>query len=394
MSWNWQRPDWPHFTWNQQHLAPAEAQFLLGGGVFLGTVNHLQAEDRDQLTVDALSVEAVTTSEIEGEILDRASVQSSIRRQLGLGTDQRRIKAAEQGIAEMMVDLHRSFAAPLSDDMLFAWHRMLTSGRRDLSDIGRYRRGPEAMQIVSGALGTPTVYFEAPPSAVMKREMTRFIDWFNRTTPDGAEPLPALTRAGIAHFYFVCIHPFEDGNGRIGRAIAEKALAQGLGRPTLTALAATILAKRKDYYDALGRNNTETELTDWLSWFACVAIEAQRRAVATVEFLIDKTRLLDLMRGQLNDRQEKALLRMLREGPDGFRGGLSAGNYIAITGATTATATRDLADMVMKGALIREGERGHARYHVNVTLRRVASVCIDARGQVIELTPPLAPMRN
>jgi Fic family protein len=368
MTWTWQLSDWPEFTWQPSRLARAEERFLIRGGVFLGTVSHLGGSDQEQLTIEALSVEAVSSSEIEGEILDRVSVQSSIRRQLGLGTDLRRIKPAEQGIAEMMVNLHRSFAEPLSDGMLFGWHRMLMSGRRDLQDIGGYRRHTEAMQIVSGAVHAPEVHYEAPPSIDMPREMARFIDWFNRTAPDGTDPLPALTRAGIAHFYFVCVHPFEDGNGRIGRAIAEKVLAQSLGRPTLTALAATILRKRKSYYDALQRSNTGIDLTAWLDWFAAVAIEAQQRSVALVEFLIGKTRLLDSVRGVLNERQQKALLRVLRDGPDGFEGGLSAGNYASITGAAAATATRDLADMVVKGVLLRVGERRYARYHVNTSL--------------------------
>jgi Fic family protein len=384
MAWNWQRPDWPNFTWNPVRLVKAEEMFLVDGGVFVGSVTHLGRDDQDRLTVDAMSVEAVTTSEIEGEFLDRDSVQSSIRRQLGLGADGRRVKPAEERIARMMVDLHRTFAEPLSHDMLFAWHDMLMGGRRDLEEICRYRVHDEPMQVVSGAIAAPEVHFEAPPSADVPKEMTRFIDWFNRTTPGGADQLPALTRAGIAHFYFVCIHPFEDGNGRIGRAIAEKVLAQSLGRPTLTALAATILAKRKAYYDALERSNTETELTEWLAWFAATTIEAQRRTLALVEFLIDKTRLLDRLRGQLNERQQKALLRMLREGPTGFKGGLSAGNYVTITGATTATATRDLADMVAKTALLRTGERRHARYRLDIPLRTVAAVTIDAHGDVRE----------
>ena len=148
--------------------------------------------------------------------------------------------------------------------------------------------------------------------------MARFLDWFNRTAPSGSHPLAALTRAGIAHLYFETIHPFEDGNGRIGRAVAEKALAQGCGQPTLTALAATILLRRKAYYAVLEAANKSNEVTAWLSWFAGIAIEAQRRTTAQVEFLLEKTRLLDRLRGQLNPRQEKALLRMLREGPDGF----------------------------------------------------------------------------
>jgi Fic family protein len=225
------------------------------------------------------------------------------------------------------------------------------------------------MQVVSGAIHAPRVHFEAPPSWAMPREMKKFVKWFNRTAPGlgtRREPLPNLTRAGIAHLYFVSIHPFEDGNGRLGRAIAEKALAQGRSQPTFIALAATILARRKAYYAALEAASKSNEITAWLRWFAAVAIEAQRRTIARVEFLIDKTRLLDRLRGQLNDRQEKALLRMLREGPEGFTGGLSAGNYAGITGASPATATRDLTDMVAQGALIRVGERRHARYHIAI----------------------------
>src|SRR5208282_2289354 len=199
MEWNWQQPDWPNFAWDKARLVKAEERFLLEAGVCIGAVKHLGSEDRDQLTVDAMSREAVTTSEIEGEILNRASVQSSIRRQLGLATDKQRVAPAEQGIAEMMVDLCHSFAKPLSDDTLYAWHRMLTSGRHDLKDISRYRTDEKPMQVVSGAIYARKVHFEAPPSSSVPAEMMRFIDWFRRTAPDGTEPLPALTRAGVAH---------------------------------------------------------------------------------------------------------------------------------------------------------------------------------------------------
>ena len=158
----------------------------------------------------------------------------------------------------------------------------------------------------------------------------------------------------------------------------------------MISLAATILLRRRGYYDALERSNTTSELTDWLTWFAAAVLEAQRRTQSLVAFIVDKARLLDRLRGQLNERQEKALLRVLREGPDGFSGGLSAGNYIAITGASTATATRDLADMVAKGALVRTGERGHARYRADILLRPVAPAVIDARGRVAEEVPHAA----
>jgi Fic family protein len=384
MTWNWQQPDWPHFTWNRGRLAAAEREFLLGSGVFLGAIKHLGDDDRNQLTVEAMSTEALTTSEIEGEILDRASVQSSIQRQLGLTADKRKVGAAEQGISEMMIHLYKSFSTPLTDDTLFAWHGMLVGGRRDLKDIGRYRTSHEPMQVISAPVGAPKIHFEAPPSSRIGQEMTRFIAWFNRTAPGGEEPLPALTRAAVSHLYFECIHPFEDGNGRIGRALAEKALAQSVGQPSLIALAATILARRARYYDALEDANKANEITPWLAWFAGTTIEAQRRTLALIEFLIDKTKLFDRLGAEINERQKKALLRMFQEGPEGFKGGMSAGKYGTITGASPATTTRDLTDLVEKGALVREGERRHARYLLTVPLRPVAHVTLNDRGEVVE----------
>ena len=282
----------------------------------------------------------------------------------------------------MMVDLHRSFARPLSCEMLFRWHRSLLGGRGDIK-VGHYRTSNEPMQIVSGPIHRPKVHFEAPPASEVTELMERFIAWFNRTSPDGSDSLAGLTRAAIAHLYFESIHPFEDGNGRIGRAISEKALAQCLGRPSLVALAATILLRRKAYYAALEAASTGNEITSWISWFAGTTIEAQRRTLSRTEFLVDKRKLLDGLRGRLNGRQEKALLRMLREGPEGFVGGLSAGNYMAITKAAPATATRDLADMVAKGALGRTGERRHARYHLTIPLRPVRAVTVDDNGRLV-----------
>ncbi len=384
MTWNWQKSDWPNFTWNRARLEKAEQEFLLGGGVLVGTVKHLPEEDRQQLTVDAMSTEAVTTSEIEGEILDRASVQSSIRKQLGLTVDERRVRPAEHGIAEMMVALYRSFSEPLSQEMLFRWHEMIVSGRRDLKDVGRFRTGTEPMQVVSGRIDAPRVHFEAPPSSQVASEMNRFLEWFQQTRKDGHQPLSALTRAAVAHLYFESIHPFEDGNGRIGRAIVEKSLTESLGQPTLIALAATILLRRKAYYEALEAGNKQNEITNWVAWFAGLTIEAQRRTIALVEFLIDKTKLLDRLKGELNERQTKALMRIFREGPEGFKGGLSAGKYSTITGSSPATTTRDLSGLVSKGALTRDGELRHARYRLNVPLRAVRQVNVNEQGELVE----------
>ena len=383
MKWNWQQPDWPNFRWGAARFQVAEQRFLLGAGVAAGMAKHLPEGQRSQLSVALLSTEAVTTSKIEGEILDRASVQSSIQRQLGLAAEKRRVRPAEQGIAEMMVDLYRSSASPLTESDLFRWHSLLMKGRRDL-ELGQYRSSSEPMQIVSGAVHAHKVHFEAPPSLRVPAEMKKFLSWFERTSPGRKGSLPALARAGVAHLYFESIHPFEDGNGRVGRAIAEKALAQTLGHSLITGLAPIMLAHRKDYYQALERASKSNDVTDWLAWFGGIALEAQSNTTASIEFLIEKTKFFDRLTGQLNERQNKALSRMLRAGVSGFEGGLTAGNYSTITGASPATATRDLADLVEKGALLRRGERKYARYDLAIPIRLVPTVRIDEQGQVSE----------
>src|SRR5229473_2609865 len=244
MSWNWEKPGWPNFTYDSTALEPLEKRFLLQSGEFIGAFKHIGADDQDTLKIEIISEEAVKTSEIEGEILNRDSVQSSLRHQLGLGAERPGIPPAERGIAETMFD----------------WHRMLLSGDTSIQVIGGYRTHADAMQVVSGPIHKRTVHFEAPASSRVPDEMKQFITWFNDTASGGKNPLLPLTRTGIAHLCFVCVHPFEDGNGRIGRALAEKSLAQNLGQPSLIALAYTVERKRNDYYASLERNNKETEI--------------------------------------------------------------------------------------------------------------------------------------
>ena len=377
MTWNWQQPDWPNFIYDSKALEPLEQQFLRQSGEFVGACKHVGPGDQETLKIELISDEAVKTSEIEGEILDRASVQSSVRQQLGLGQEQPGVKPAERGISQMMADLYRSYATPLTEKVLFDWHAMLLSGDKSIQTIGGYRRHADPMQVVSGPHYKRKVHFEAPPSALVPSEMKRFIGWFNSTAPGGKSPLPALTRAGIAHLYFVCIHPFEDGNGRIGRALAEKSLAQNFGQPSLIALAYTIERKRKDYYAALERNNKETEITDWLCYFVDTVIEAQSNTLKRVDFYIAKARFYETFRGQFNERQEKVVARMFKEGIDGFKGGLSAENYISITKTSRATATRDLQDLVLKGALTRTGELRHTRYQLSTPAPRANALPVS-----------------
>jgi Fic family protein len=367
MKWNWTQEGWPHFIYDHAPLEPLESRFLLSSGEVIGAVRHVSDEERNLLRIELLSDEAVKTSEIEGEMLDRLSVQSSLRRQFGLDADDRPSKPQERGIAEMMVDVYDTWSAPLNDETLFRWNGMLMTGNRHLGAIGAYRTHEDAMQIVSGRLDNPTIHYEAPPSRQVPAEMAAYTEWFNKTAPLGELPLPALTRAGIGHLYFESIHPFEDGNGRLGRALAEKSLAQNIGQPSLIALAYTIENGRKAYYDQLERHQRRLDITEWLVYFAGTILDAQQTTLMRVAFYISKAHFYDRFRGQFNDRQEKAIARMFREGPGGFKGGLSADNYISITRTSRATATRDLHDLVEKDALTRTGERRHARYALNLT---------------------------
>lgn len=366
MKWNWELPDWPDFRYEKSRLESREARFLHSAGLIAGLIRHLDAGAGEQLRIELMGNEAVQTSAIEGEILDRESVRASLRRQLGLQADTRPIPPAEQGIAEMMVDLYRTFDRPLDHPALYRWHGMLMRARPDIRDIGRYRTHKEPMQVISSRLDRLEVHFVAPPSTRVPDEMERFIGWFNRTGPQGASLLPPVTRAGMAHLRFVTLHPFEDGNGRIGRALAEKALSQAVGHPALLGLADAIKSRQREYYRALQAANRTNEITSWLAWFGDTVVAAQKSTQDRVEFLIEKAKLLGRLRDRLNPRQEKALLRMFEEGPGGFKGGMSAEKYIRITGASRATATRDLHDLVEKGALVRRGELKHTRYFLEV----------------------------
>lgn len=372
MIWNWEQPSWPDFSYKSEALAPLEQSFLIQSGEFVGACKHMGTDDQETLKIELISEEAIKTSEIEGEILNRDSVQASLRHQMGLSPQKPNIDPAERGISEMMVDLYRNFANTLDDATMFAWHKMLLVDDKKINVIGGYRTHEDPMQVVSGPDYKRTVHFQAPPSKRMVAEMTRFITWFNDTAPNGKTPLPALTRAGIAHLYFVCVHPFEDGNGRIGRALAEKSLAQNLNQPSLIALAYTIERKRKDYYAALERNNKDLEITAWLTYFANTILEAQRNTIKRVDFFVAKAKFYATFKGQFNERQDKVVARMFKEGIDGFKGGLSADNYIRIADTSRATATRDLQDLVEKGALTKTGELRHTRYALNLSGRAAA----------------------
>ncbi|MEM6765442.1 MAG: Fic family protein [Bacteroidota bacterium] len=366
MRWNWQHKNWPNFEYSLADLPSYEAKFFERIGVLRGSLRHLVADERDELKVVLISNEAYKSSEIEGEILDRNSLQSSIRRQFGLSSDMVKGRPAEYGISEMMVSLFKTSQEALSHEQLFSLHSMLMNGRRDVSNIGGYRTHKEPMQIVSNVMNSPVVYFEAPPSERVPDEMDQFIDWFNQTAPGMPKELDGLLRASIAHIYFESIHPFEDGNGRIGRAISEKALAQAIGEPTLLALAHLVEKRRKEYYNLLHKNSVDLDIQSWLEFFIEVILESQTYTLSLIDFLIEQNKFFYRFDDILNDRQRKVVKRIFKEGINGFEGGLSAGNYQRITSSSSATATRDLKELVEMGAFKREGRGKYSRYYLNI----------------------------
>ncbi len=366
MPYNWQQPDWRNFRFDLSGIEEILFTLAEKTGRSSGLFNGLPADTQGEATIQMMAVEAIKTSAIEGELLSRKDVMSSIRKNLGLEAGSLTGDKRAQGAAALMIAVRNNFDAPLSEEMLFEWHRMIMTGHRHVA-AGQWRAHAEPMQVVSGPIGHERVHFEAPSSSQIPGEMRQFIQWFNDTAPDGKQEIrKAPVRSAVVHLYFESIHPFEDGNGRIGRALSEKVLSQGLGQPALLCLSRAIEAKRGEYYDALKEGQRSNEITSWVTWFVNTVLEAQIQAEELIEFTLKKTRLFDRFRNQLNDRQTQILRRMLDEGPGGFEGGMSAKKYMTITGASKATATRDLQDLAEKGIFVPTGGGRSTHYQIKL----------------------------
>ena len=370
--WIWQQPDWPSFTWNTERLAPLLRECVQAQGRLTGMVSSVGNSLSAQSELDALLQNIVTSSAIEGEQLNVGSVRSSLARRLGLEQlDGNHVSQRSEGLAQLMLDATQHFAEPLTLERLLGWHEWLFPDQdTDLATrsmrVGALR-GDDPMQVVSGRLDRPTVHFEAPPRQGLERQVDSFLDWFESSRNQAG--LDPLLRAGVAHFWFVTLHPFDDGNGRLTRAITDLALAQGEAQAIrFYAMSASILEDRSGYYCVLENSQKATlDITEWLEWFLQTLLRSLQQAMARIESVLGKARFWQAHRQSgLSAEQTKVLNRLLDGGERGFEDGISAAQYQAVAKVSKATATRHLAELLAKGCLNRLPGGGRStRYQIN-----------------------------
>ena len=364
--YNWEQNNWPNFTFTLVEIESLFTQIHRNEGKYDGIVSTMPKGLQATTIIDLMVEEAIKTSEIEGEFFSRKEVLSSIKKNLGVHSKAIVQNKNAEGVSKVMVDIRKTFAEPLTEQKLFDWHKMLLPTANDI-EVGKWRTHVEPMQIVSGALGKRKVHFEAPPSKQVPKQMKQYINWFNYTSPNGKKPIHnAVVRAAIAHLYFLSIHPFEDGNGRIGRALSEKVLSQGNERPVLLSLSYAIEKNKKDYYTQLQKAQQQNEISKWIKYFVFTVLEAQKFAAQQIDFTLKKATFLDKYKPLLNARQQKAIKRMLEEGIDDFEGGMNATKYASLNKISKATATRDLQELFALGAFKVSGGGRSTSYLLNL----------------------------
>jgi Fic family protein len=355
-----ERPDWPKFQWDQTRLAAALGNARHRQGRLIGRMQALGFPLREEAVLNTLTEDVIKSSEIEGEILDKDQVRSSIARRLGI--DAGALTPADrnvEGVVEMMLDATQKYEEPLTAERLFAWHAaMFPTGRSGMTKItvGAWRddkSGP--MQVVSGAIGRERVHYQAPDAPRLDSEIASFLVWF-----EGDEPVDPVLKAALAHLWFVTIHPFDDGNGRIARAIADMSLARSEGSPQrFYSMSSQIRAERNAYYDILEKTQKQDSLdvTPWLEWFLSCLDQAFDGAEQILAAVFRKAEFWKRhAAAPLNERQRDMLNRLL----DGFEGKLTSSKYAIIEKTSPDTALRDITDLVDRSILKKDDAGGRS----------------------------------
>ena len=348
----WQLPDWPHLVFDAADLAAPLAQVHRAQGMLAGRMAELGLPQRDHATLQVLTQEVITTSAIEGERLDLEAVRSSVARKLGL--DIGALAPSDRhvdGVVDVVLDATRNFDQPLTPERLFGWHAALFptgySGRTRITVAAWRTDASGPMQVVSGPVGREKVHFEAPPAATLPAQTQAFFDWFE-AAPAG----DAIIKAGLAHLWLVTLHPFDDGNGRLSRAVGDMALARAEGtHQRFYSFSAQIQRERKDYYDQLeATQKGPLDVTPWLHWFLGCLLRAVQGADATLAGVLDKSQFWQRWAGTpMNARQTLVLNRVL----DGMEGRLTNAKWAAMAQCSSDTALRDINDLLALGVLAR-----------------------------------------
>ncbi|MSQ72920.1 MAG: Fic family protein [Betaproteobacteria bacterium] len=363
----WRKPGWPAFTLHQEALIEPLGRARLAQGTALGLAHALGLERHPEVIQNIWIADAMATAGIEGEKLDVEAVRSSVLRKMGLAATRKSPRHVD-GLIEVMDDATRNFAGPLTHARLCNWQAALfPGGRSGLAriEVGKYRTYLEPMQIVSGRIGKEKIHYVAPPSAQVHSEMTHLLAWFRDSAPGGKTRMDGLVRMAIAHLWFEAIHPFKDGNGRIGRALCDMALAQDANAASrIASLSRQLHENRSQYYDQLiTAQRGGLDVTDWVVWFVAQFEEACKKSAAIIRAAVDRAHFWEAA-PKMNGRQKKVVQKLIDAGRGGFEGGMSAGKYVNMTGASKATATRDLADLSEKGVLEIAGQGRGTRYWI------------------------------
>ncbi len=359
--YNWQHQDWANYIYNEQVVNKYALQLAELMGEVVGMFNTIESREQQNEIIGLMISEALKTSSIEGEMLSREDLMSSIRKQLGLDGKIKNIRDKRaENVAQLMLKVRDNYTAVLSEEMIKDWHKVLFDGSKYIN-AGNYRKGAEPMQIISGAFGRETVHYEAPPSEAIPKEMKHFIKWYNNFKTEN-NILKVIVKAAIAHLYFESIHPFEDGNGRIGRALIEKCLAESLDRQIILSVSTAIDEDKKSYYSKLNKASQTLKIDDWLIYFAKLLVNAQQNAINVIRISIRKTQFFDTYSSMLNKRQTKVLQKMFDNGAENFKGGMTARKYISIAKTTKTTATRDLQELVAFKIFTRCGDGRSTHY--------------------------------
>lgn len=357
----WQREDWPEFQWDAAALLEPLSALSKKHGLLIGRMSMLGFNEKSRSLLSAMTDELTSSSEIEGVVLSPNSVRSSIARRLGIEDDGMLTEDHYvEGLVDVMLDAVRDCHEPLTSERLFGWHAALfpygRSGMHKIT-VADWRKGDEPMQVVSGAMGHEKVHYQAPPSADVPKEMARLVDWCN------SSELSPFIMAAVSHLWFVTIHPFDDGNGRISRTLADMLLARlDFDSARYYSMSAEINRNKKNYYDVLERTQKgNLDITEWILWFFDCLEKAIDRATHAIDRTLQKAAYWDAYRHtEVNERQRKVINRLW----DGFEGKLTTSKWAKICGCSQDTALRDINDLISKGMLRNSGEGGRSSNYI------------------------------